>query len=96
MKKKGERMALLLAEGDPAEQLLRREFPDAQVQVMASIEDLALAVAKKEGNAFSGSETALFHYLDGHLIEKDWLRTDGYVYERNFCFAVAKKQQHFV
>ncbi|MDD2484226.1 MAG: ATP-binding protein [Eubacteriales bacterium] len=87
---KGKGMELLLAEGDPAEELLRREFPEAQVQVMASIEDLALAVAKKEGNAFSGSETALFHYLDGHLIEKDWLRTDGYVYERNFCFAVAK------
>ena len=87
---KGKGLELLLAKGDPAEDLLRREFPDAKVQVLASIEDLALAVGKKEGNAFSGSETALLHYLDGRLIEKDWIRTDGYVYERNFCFALAK------
>jgi len=87
----GEGLQILLVKGNASEAILKKKFPQAKFVFKKNTLDLAEAVKKGEGNAFSGSETALRYYLGEELAADTWKKADGYIYEKNYCFAVSVK-----
>lgn len=85
----GENLEILLVEDNPGYPKLKREYPDARFLFCKDTKEIISRLQGGEGNAMAGNEAALIHFLGRARLGDQWVRADGYLYERNECLVVS-------
>ncbi|MDD2215758.1 MAG: transporter substrate-binding domain-containing protein [Eubacteriales bacterium] len=90
---KGKGLNILIVEGDPSIQKLKKAFPNIQFLNVKSVQEAVRRLRAGEGNGVAGSETALIYYLGNAYISQNLIKVQGYLYEKNYCFVVSKNNK---